>query len=121
MLWIRYCILIGQKWWILIGRFKELGKLDDLDTLGSYIYDLDETHLEINRKRFQIKKGRKWTINGPEVDRIWTGNENIKRQGIEFRQPETDFHVNVKYQEIFGITMSHRAKAGFPLVDWSTF
>jgi hypothetical protein len=54
--------------------------LDDLDTLGSYIYDLDETHLEINR------------------------------QGIEFRQPETDFHVNVKYQKIFGITMSHRAK-----------
>ena len=59
MLWIRYCILIGQKWWILIGRFKELGKLDDLDTLGSYIYDLDETHLEINRKRFHLKTDRK--------------------------------------------------------------
>lgn len=46
-----------------------------------------------------------------------TGNENVKRQGIEFRQPETDFHVNVKYQEIFGITMSHRAKAGFSLAN----
>ena len=95
--------------------------MDDLDTLGSYIYDLDETHLEINRKRFQIKTDRKWTINGPEVDRIRTGNENVQRQGIEFRQPETDFHVNVKYQEIFGITMSHRAKAGFLLAETNHF
>ena len=28
--------------------------------------------------------------------------------------------MNVKYQEIFGITMSHRAKAGFPLADIKT-
>ena len=62
---------------------------------------------------------RKWTISGPEAGRSWTGNdiESVKRQGIEFKQPETDFHVNVKYQEIFGITMSHRAKAGFSLAN----
>ena len=91
--------------------------MDELDTLGSYVYDLDETHLEINRKRIRFKTDRKWSKIRPEVDNYLIGNEieALKRQGIEFRQPETDFHVNVKYQEIFGITMSHRAKAGFSL------
>ena len=62
---------------------------------------------------------RKLTGSGPEIDRKWIENriETVERQGIEFRQPETDFYVNVKYQEIFGITMSHRAKAGFSLAN----
>ena len=94
--------------------------MDDLDFLGSYVYDLDETHLEINRKRFQSSPSQ--TRSGSEVNRKSTGSrldeiESAERQGIEFRLPKTDFHVNVKYQEIFGITMSHRAKAGFPLAD----
>ena len=51
--------------------------------------------------------------NLPEVNYTQNCFEGGKRRGIDFRQPETDYFVNVKYQEIFGITMSHRAKAGF--------
>ena len=69
MLWIRYSDWPIVKR-VMIGPFQELGKLDELDTMGSYVYDLDETHLEINRKRFQSK----WTGSGSEMDRNRTGS-----------------------------------------------